>query len=120
RVRGVDRGEHMLKGFAVAMRLHQALAMRRPEDEDRGARGLSPFLGRAREVELLARRWDETLAGPGHCVLLLGDPGIGKSRLARELRARASGPDAMVWTMRCSAHMVNTPFGPLAQTLREA
>lgn len=120
RVRTADRGEVVLKGFQAPMRLHQVLAMRRPEDDDRGAQGLSPFLGRARELALLAQRWDEAAAGPGRCVLLLGEPGIGKSRLARELRSQASGPGAIAWTLRCSAHTANTPFGPLAQFLRHA
>ncbi len=49
-------------------------------------RGVSPF--RAREAELLAlgERWDRTLQGQGQAVCLVGEPGIGKSRLAYEFR----------------------------------
>lgn len=119
RVRCVELGEFRLKGLAAPMRLYHARAMRTGEDDDRAVRGLSPFLGRERELGLLSRRWDEA-AGAGRCVLLLGEPGIGKSRLAREVRALATRSEALGWTMRCSAHTANTPFAPLVQFLRQA
>lgn len=118
-VRCVEVGEFPLKGFAHTMRLHQALAMRGSDDDERVARGATPFHGRHRELATLMRHWEQS-SGPGRCVLLLGEPGIGKSRLARELRARARQGGADAWTMRCSAHTVNTPFAPLAQFLRQA
>lgn len=119
RVRCVDFGTYPLKGLPAPMRLHQALAMRRSSD-DGGAREQSPFLGRGRELALLARRWDEAASETGRCLLLQGEPGIGKSRLARELRARVRHEHADAWMMRCSAHAANTPFAPLVQFLQQA
>ena len=117
-VRCADFGEHALKGLQSPLRLHQALALRRAGDH-RGDEGLSPFFGRAREVGWLAERW-QAARDTGGCVLLVGEPGIGKSRLARELRGRAREEGGDAWTMRCSAHTANTPFAPLVQFLRDA
>jgi MoxR-like ATPase len=50
--------------------------------------GTSPLLGREEELELLLRRWEQAKSGEGRVVLLTGEPGIGKSRLARALRDR--------------------------------
>ena len=42
---------------------------------------MMPLVGRNQELELLLRRWRQAKAGEGQVVLLVGDPGIGKSRL---------------------------------------
>lgn len=117
-VQSVGLGEYALKGLPGALRLYQALALRRGEEE-RGSPRQPPFLGRERELAWLVQRWDEA-AGTGRCVLVLGEPGIGKTRLARELRARVPRANADAWTLRCSAHTANTPFAPLAQFLVQA
>lgn len=121
RVQCVEFGEHHLKGLPEALRLYQALALRSSGDEERGSLRQPPFLGRGRELAWLAERW-ERAPEAGRCVLLLGEPGIGKTRLARELRKRVqrAGSDADAWTLRCSAHTANTPFAPLAQFLSQA
>ncbi|NBH08517.1 AAA family ATPase, partial [Amycolatopsis sp. SID8362] len=49
------------------------------------------FVGRVRESELLATRLDEARSGRARLVLITGEPGIGKTRLAQELGARADG-----------------------------
>ena len=50
------------------------------------ARGLTPLVGRAEEVALLQRRWDQAATGMGQVVLLSGEAGIGKSRLVQVLK----------------------------------
>src|SRR5262249_27719718 len=47
---------------------------------------LTPLVGRDREVGLLRERWDVAAEGVGHVVLLVADPGLGKSRLVRVIR----------------------------------
>ena len=55
--------------------------------EARRAGALSPLVGRQEEIELLLRRWDQAKLGEGRVVLLSGEPGIGKSRIAESLLA---------------------------------
>ena len=52
---------------------------------------LTPLLGRDDELGVLQDRWADAQAGKGQVVLLQGDAGIGKSRLAEELRRRIAG-----------------------------
>jgi len=49
-------------------------------------RGVSPFRGRESQMALLAEHWQRALDGHGGAVCLVGEPGIGKSRLAHEFR----------------------------------
>src|SRR6266446_6591209 len=49
---------------------------------------LSPLVGRQEEMELLLRRWQQAKGGEGRVVLLSGEPGIGKSRIAESLLVR--------------------------------
>jgi DNA-binding SARP family transcriptional activator/tetratricopeptide (TPR) repeat protein len=58
-----------------------------------GGRRLLPLVGRERELETLLQAWDEARSGAGAVVVLRGEAGIGKTRLATELldRARAQG-----------------------------
>ena len=52
------------------------------------ARPLTPFIGREEELSLLVRRWERAQAGEGQFVFTVGEPGIGKSRLVEEFRAK--------------------------------
>jgi class 3 adenylate cyclase len=70
-----------------------------------GARALTPFVGREEELALLARRWESVRAGEGQLVLIVGEPGLGKSRLIEEFHTRlAETPHTWVeWSARsCS------------------
>ena len=53
-----------------------------------GARALTPFVGREEELGLLARRWERARAGEGQLVLVVGEPGLGKSRLIEEFHSQ--------------------------------
>jgi tetratricopeptide (TPR) repeat protein len=59
---------------------------RRPGLDVVTPRGLTPLVGRDEEVGLLQRRWEQDTAGMGQVVLLSGEAGIGKSRLAQVLK----------------------------------
>ena len=51
-------------------------------------RHLTPLVGREEEIAMLLRRWERARQGDGQLVLIVGEPGIGKSRLIEEFQAR--------------------------------
>src|SRR6266852_1977294 len=77
-------GTPLLKGFAqppeVLQVLHENTARSRLEAT--GSTGWTPLVGREQEIGLLVERWAQVKAGTGQVVLLSGEAGIGKSRLA--------------------------------------
>ncbi len=74
---------------------------------------LSPFVGREEEIDLLRRRWDQAKAGKGRVVLLLGEPGIGKSRIAESLVAGLEGEPHARFRYFCSPHHTHSPLYPM-------
>jgi class 3 adenylate cyclase len=82
--------------------------------------GLTPLAGRAEEVGLLLRRWHRAQAGSGSVVLLSGEPGIGKSRLVRELRSRLAETIHMPLICYCAPHQRDSPYHPFIQHLEHA
>jgi class 3 adenylate cyclase len=83
-------GALSLKGKAEPLRAWEVLAAReaRTRLEVEAERGLTPFVGRARELHLLADCFAQAEAGHGQVVCMVGEPAIGKSRLLLECRRR--------------------------------
>jgi DNA-binding winged helix-turn-helix (wHTH) protein len=82
--------------------------------------GLTPLVGRREEVGLLLSRWRRAQAGSGNVVLLSGEPGIGKSRLVRELRGRLAGTVHIPLICYCAPHQRDSPYRPYVQHLEHA
>jgi tetratricopeptide (TPR) repeat protein len=78
-----------------------------------------PFVGRERELKLLLALFARARAGSAQVATVLGEPGIGKTRLAAELTA-AIGRQALVVRAPWTALPERTPFGPLLRALRDA
>jgi class 3 adenylate cyclase len=76
-----------------------------------------PFVGREAEIETLAAAWSEVKLGRPHTLLISGDPGIGKTRLAAEIASMAAAEGAVVLFGRCDEHAA-LPFEPFADALR--
>lgn len=79
----------------------------------------SVFVGREVELALLRKTLDETAAGRGHIVLLSGEPGIGKTRLAEELCSYASSRKVASYWGRCHEETQVPPFWPWVQIFRK-
>lgn len=80
--------------------------------EARRASALTPLVGRQEEIELLLRRWDRAKLGEGRVVLVSGEPGIGKSRIAESLLARLEGEPHARLRYFCSPHHVQSTLYP--------
>ena len=63
-----------------------------------------PSVGRDQEVGLLIDRWEQVKEGRGQVVLLGGEPGINKSRLAYTLRERIISEGSLPFEARCSPY----------------
>jgi predicted ATPase/class 3 adenylate cyclase len=89
-----------------------------PEENplDRLAAGI--FVGRERELDEMRGALEDTLAGRGRLLLLVGEPGIGKTRTAEELATYARVRGAKVHWGRCHEGEGAPPYWPWAQALR--
>lgn len=81
--------------------------------------GLTEFLGRSEELESLARTAAAAMEGRGSLVEIVGEPGVGKSRLLYEFSRTIRGDAARVLTGRCQPVARATSYAPIAQVLRE-
>ena len=113
-----DLGAHSLKGVSEPVMLYRIV---RASGAGRrgGARVLTPLVGREEELDLLSRRWERARAGEGQLALIVGEPGIGKSRLIEEFRARL-GETPHTWVEWSSSQLLqNTPMHPIAEWGRQ-
>jgi DNA-binding SARP family transcriptional activator len=82
---------------------------------------LTPLVGRVEEIDLLLRRWQRAKDGEGSVALLVGEPGIGKSRLAETILESVSGESLAALRLFCSPHHQDSPLYPFINQLeREA
>nr|WP_246257641.1 AAA family ATPase [Pararobbsia alpina] len=86
--------------------------------EIRARRGMTPLIGRTAELDMLRQRWKQSTDGEMRCVLLAGQPGIGKSRMLRAFRDGISGEAHEVVSFHCSSYDRNSPFWPVLQSLQ--
>lgn len=90
-----------------------------PSHASAGAPPELPLVGRAEELEALIDA--HAHARPdGRLVVIEGEAGIGKTRLASELATHASGGGAVVLAARCHEDEAGIPYGPVLELLREA
>ena len=78
----------------------------------------SPFVGRELEWNQLNEAWNAARAGRAHLLLVTGEPGIGKSRLALELGRRVRAEGHVVASARAYEAAGRLPWGPVVDLLR--
>ena len=118
----VDLGAFSLKGFDTPVQAWQVVSTRLSASrfESHRSSHLANFVGREQEIALLLGRWREAVGGEGQVVLLCGEAGIGKSRIARSLCDRLAGERYQTIQFHCSPYHTNTAFYPAINFLRQA
>lgn len=76
------------------------------------------FVGRQQEMAVLETALDDALSGRGQIVMIAGEPGIGKTRLAQELASHAETLGAQVWWGWCLEQQGAPPYWPWVQPIR--
>ncbi len=111
-----------LKGLGEAVPAFRVLAKRpvRSRFEARQTSTVLPLVGREPELALLLERWRLARAGQGQAVLLSGEPGIGKSRLAEALVDALAGEPHATVRCQCSPQHADSPLWPVTEQLRLA
>src|SRR4029077_16307324 len=117
-----DLGAVVLKGFDTRVHAWQVLSSRAPASRFESSRSshLTNFVGREQEVSLLLSRWHEAVGGEGQVVLLCGEAGIGKSRIAHRLCDRLADAHPQRMQFQGSPYQTNTALYPVINFLREA
>ena len=115
-----DLGVQTLKGFAEPVRAWRVVGVAATEGRFEAAHGggLTPFVGRESELASLQARWEQAVHGEGQVVLLCGEPGIGKSRLAQMMRERAAGRSHLQLHYQCSPYHTSSALYPVAEQIR--
>jgi class 3 adenylate cyclase/tetratricopeptide (TPR) repeat protein/type II secretory pathway predicted ATPase ExeA len=112
-------GSQSLKGLEVPVAIFAVDRERSGGSrfEARTGKHLRPMIGRDQELALLCERWSQAQSGEGQCLLLVGEAGIGKSRITRALLDSASGPDHIVLRYQCSPYHLDSALWPIIQQL---
>lgn len=74
---------------------------------------LTPLAGRRSELASLLAAWEDSKAGHSNVLVLVGEAGIGKSRLLWELCEQTAGEERFVRELRCHAEFRGSPFHPI-------
>jgi class 3 adenylate cyclase/tetratricopeptide (TPR) repeat protein len=115
-----DLGLFTIKGVHAPLRVYSLLGPGPLQSrfELAQARGLSRFVGRGDEMRRLERMLDMALDGSGQVVGIVGDAGVGKSRLCFELVQGARARGIVVHQTHCVSHGATVPFLPLLELVR--
>lgn len=117
-----DMGEHALRGIVAPVRTFQVKGASADDDRFEASRGRStvPVVGRESELALMQDRWRQVVESEGQVLVLSGEPGVGKSRIARTLRAQTDGLAHEYLRYQCSPYFANTAFHPVIEHLKRA
>ena len=114
-----DLGEAKIKGVTEPLRIYEVIGVGalRTRLQVSATRGLSRFVGRKKEIEHLKQVREQATNGQGQVVGVMGEPGVGKSRLFHEFKV-LSAQHCLVLETFCAAHGRGYAYLPLIELLR--
>jgi class 3 adenylate cyclase/tetratricopeptide (TPR) repeat protein len=117
-----ERVAQLLRGIARPFELYRVVrpsGMRGRLAAAAAVRGMTPFINREEELRLLMSRWERAREGEGQVVTIVGEAGIGKSRLVQQFREQIAA-DPHTW-LECTtaAFFQNTPFYAVTDMLQQ-
>ena len=113
-------GEKRVKGKEGPVKVYKVIASStsRTRFDVSTERGLTPFVGREREFELLLDGFERAKRGRGQAFSIVSEAGIGKSRLLYEFRKAVSNEDVMFLEGRCLSYSRAVTYHPLIDIIR--
>ena len=113
-------GERQVKGKEAPVKAYRVIApsTSRTRFDVSAERGLTPFLGRERELELLIDGLDRAKSGRGQAFSIMGEAGVGKSRLLYEFRKAIANEDVTFIEGRCLSYSTNVAYHPIIDLLK--
>src|SRR5262249_41918938 len=116
-----DLGAFTLKGVRHPVHVHEleGAGPSRTRFDVARARGFSRFVGRTDEMAAVETAMARAFDGQGRVIGVVGEPGVGKSRLCHELTERARARGVRVHSAHCVAHGQMIPFLPVLERMRD-
>jgi len=113
-------GERQVKGKKAPVTAYRVIApsTRRTRFDVSAERGLTPFVSRERELELLLDGFERARAGRGQAFSIMGEAGVGKSRLLYEFRKAIANEDAIFLEGRCLSYSRGVAYHPVTDLLK--
>jgi class 3 adenylate cyclase/tetratricopeptide (TPR) repeat protein len=113
-------GEKKVKGKEELVKVYQVIApsTRRTRFDVSAERGLTPFVGRERELELLLDGFERVKAGRGQAFSIISEAGVGKSRLLYEFRKVVANEDVTFLEGRCLSYSRSVAYHPVIEILK--
>jgi class 3 adenylate cyclase/tetratricopeptide (TPR) repeat protein len=113
-------GEKEIKGKEEPVRVYRVIApsTRRTRFDVSAERGLIPFVGREREIEILLDAFERAKAGRGQAFSIVAEAGVGKSRLLYEFRKAVANEDVTFLEGRCLSYTRGVAYHPVIDILK--
>lgn len=117
----VPLGLQAVRGIATQMEIFKLTGLLSAPASDvfRSGFRLTPMIGRAEQIAALEREFESSVNGDGRVIGLVGDAGIGKSRLCFEFAENCRRKGVRVYECRVLAHGRATPFQPVLELFRD-
>jgi len=113
-------GEKKIKGKKKPVKAYRVLApsTRRTRFEVAAERGLTPFVGRERELNLLLDGFERSKEGKGQALSIISEAGMGKSRLLYEFRKALSNENVTFLEGKCLSYSRGVAYHPVIDILK--